>query len=249
MVILVIYNGTHSATLGRPQGRRLNDNADNEMIHKHFADNTSAQSVASRMRRERFQILLDMIDGQANVSILDIGGRPQYWEQMTAGTDLADKLRVTMLNLEAHAASRPNFTTMVGDARSMPQFNDGQFDIVFSNSTIEHVGGFTDQQRMANEVRRVGRRYYIQTPNKYFPIEPHFVFPMFQFLPVAVRVWLLQRFTLGWMSRQPDRQKALNEVQGIRLLGRTEFQRLFPEATIYDEKFYGLVKSFVAYTK
>ena len=198
------------------------------MLHKRFADNTSSQSVATRLRRQRFQILLDMMENSSEVSILDIGGTPQYWEMMTTGNGLAEKLHVTLLNLGANATSHPNFTTLVGDGRNMPQFTDRQFDIVFSNSTIEHVGDFEDQQQMANEVRRVGRRYYVQTPNRYFPIEPHFVFPFFQFLPVAARTWLVQHFQLGWMSKMPDREQALREVTNIRCWAGKKCSGSFP---------------------
>lgn len=218
------------------------------MLHNRFADNTSSTSVATRLRRQRFQILLDMLGDSPRVTILDIGGRPAYWEMMAEGTGLADRLHITLLNIEDNQSEHPHFTTLVGDGRAMPQFADGQFDIVFSNSTIEHVGEFADQQRMANEVRRVGRKYYVQTPNRYFPIEPHFVFPFFQFLPLATRAWLLQRFNLGWMPRQSSREAALNEVRSIRLLSRAEMQKLFPDANIFEERYLGMVKSFVAYT-
>jgi hypothetical protein len=218
------------------------------MLHKRFADNTSSTSVATRLRRQRFQLFLDMLGDSPRVSILDIGGRPAYWEMMADGTDLLNRLDITLLNIEDNQPTHQNFTALVGDGRSMPQFADGQFDMVFSNSTIEHVGDFADQQRMADEVRRVGRKYYVQTPNRYFPIEPHFVFPFFQFLPIATRAWLLQRFTLGWMPRQADRAAALHEVRGIRLLSKSEMQRLFPDAHIFEERYAGLVKSFVAHS-
>jgi hypothetical protein len=127
------------------------------------------------------------------------------------------------------------------------QADDRSFDIVFSNSVIEHVGDHHDQLRMAEEVRRVGKRYFVQTPNKYFPIEPHFLFPFFQFLPLGLRVRLMQNFHLGWFPKTPERQKAREIVTGIRLLDRCEFRSLFPDATIYDEKVLGITKSFVAY--
>ena len=218
------------------------------LLHRRFADNTNSDSVATRMRRQRFQLFLDMLDGRERTSILDVGGRPEYWQIMMDGTDLGDRLDVTLLNVESQAVRHPDFCTVIGDARSMPEFADREFDIVFSNSTIEHVGSLEDQRRMANEVQRVGRRYYIQTPNRYFPIEPHAVFPLFQFLPVATRTWLVQHFHMGWLPKLPDREQARREVEHIRLLSRGEFQQLFPDAAIYDEKFAGLVKSFVAYT-
>jgi SAM-dependent methyltransferase len=164
--------------------------------------------------------------------------------------DLAQsgQLQVTLVNPEAQSVSLPNFTAISGDGRSLPQFRDKQFDIVFSNSTIEHVGTLDDQRRMANELSRLGKRFYVQTPNRYFPIEPHFVFPGFQFLPVASRVWLLRHFSLGWYPRIPDREEALREATGIRLMTKAELRQLFPEAAIFEERYCGMTKSFVVYS-
>jgi SAM-dependent methyltransferase len=182
------------------------------------------------------------------VSVLDIGGTQQYWQSMAPEAALLRRVRVTLLNLEPQAVSAPNFTSLVGDARAMPQFADRQFDLVFSNSTIEHLGSSAAQQAMAAEVRRVGQGFYIQTPNRYFPLEPHFLFPGFQFLPLGVRAWLVRHFKLGWFPRIVDRRQARAEVAAIRLLGETEFRALFPGAAIYKERYCGLTKSFVAYT-
>ena len=124
---------------------------------------------------------------------------------------------------------------------------DRAFDVVFSNSVIEHVGGPNEQRRMAEEIRRVGKRYFVQTPNRNFPIEPHFLFPFYQFLPNTLQVWLLRSFDLGWFRRTPDPARARRAISGIRLLGYREVSRLFPEAEIYEEKFLGLTKSFVAH--
>ena len=68
----------------------------------------------------------------------------------------------------------------------MPEFTTGEFDVVFSNSVIEHVGDFDDQRRMADEVRRVGRRFFVQTPNRWFPLEVHTRLPFVHWLPDAV---------------------------------------------------------------
>jgi hypothetical protein len=181
------------------------------------------------------------------VHILDIGGSARYWEMMLEGLRLPVEIHVTLLNTERLSVSRSGIVSVEGDARSMPQYADQQFDIVFSNSTIEHVGDFGDQQRMADEVRRVGRRYCIQTPNRCFPVEPHFVFPWFQYLPIPWRVWLVRHFRLGWYPRISDPRRAETVVTGIRLLSRAEFMQLFPEANLHEERFMGLVKSFVAH--
>jgi hypothetical protein len=219
------------------------------MLHKRFADNTNQDSVASRLRRRRFELFASMVNALPGVvRILDIGGTQDYWQMMGLSPDFLSRTQITLLNLGPQPVSWPNFTSQVGDARALPHFADGQFDLVFSNSTIEHLGNYVAQQEMAAEVRRVGRSYYIQTPNRYFPLEPHFVFPGFQFLPLSVRVWLVRHFSLGWFPLMPDAAQALAEVSAIRLLGEAEFKALFPGAVIYKERYFGLTKSFVAYT-
>ncbi len=217
------------------------------MFFHRFANNTNSQSVATQLRRQRFQILLDTIGNvDGDVAILDVGGRMAYWEMMLAGTSLVNHIHVTLLDVVAQETTHQNFLAVIGDGRAMPQYRDGQFDVVFSNSVIEHAGSFADQWRMAAEIQRVGRGYYVQTPNRHFPVEPHFVFPFFQYLPLGVRVWLVRHFSLGWYPRLPEPEAALREVASIRLLTRRELAQLFPEARIVEERYAGLVKSFVA---
>jgi hypothetical protein len=197
------------------------------------------------MRRRRFDLFLSLLRSlQGRVEVLDIGGTQQFWNLMLGDAD--PDIRVTLLNIDHQPVSSKRFISAAGDARSIPQFAENSFDVVFSNSVIEHVGDYSDQRRMADEVRRVARRYFVQTPNKRFPLEPHFLFPFFQYLPLGTRAWLVNRFDVGWYRRIPDRSAALTEVESIQLLTRREFAALFPEARIHEEKFGGLTKSFVA---
>lgn len=212
---------------------------------KGLADNSDERSLATRMRRRRFQLFLSLLRSMEGlVEVLDIGGTQQFWDLMLG--DDAPHIRVTLLNIEHQRVSSKRFISAAGDARSMPQFRDNSFDVVFSNSVIEHVGNYTEQRRMADEVRRVAHRYFVQTPNKRFPLEPHFLFPFFQYLPLGTRAWLVNKFDVGWYRRIPDRSAALAEVESIQLLTRKQFAALFPEARIHEEKFGGLTKSFVA---
>jgi hypothetical protein len=173
-----------------------------------------------------------------------VGGTPLFWQM--AQLRLDTEVRITLLNLGLSPSTDGRIQRLAGDARRIP-VRDAAFDVVFSNSVIEHVGGPEAQHRMAQEVRRVGERYFVQTPNKRFPIEPHFVFPLFQFLPNAVQVWLLCSFNLGWIRRTPDPHEARRTIAGIRMLDLEDMLRLFPEAHIYEEKLLGLTKSFVAH--
>jgi hypothetical protein len=215
------------------------------LMLKRLADNRDVSSLAVQFRRKRFALFQSLLAQlERPVHILDIGGTAAYWKTM--GLDMDDRVFITLLNLTQADIALPHMTSMVGDARNI-QADNHSFDIVFSNSVIEHVGAYEDQRRMSEEVRRVGRRYFVQTPNKYFPLEPHFLFPFFQFLPLKVRVWLLQNFRLGWFDKTPDLQKATEKVESIRLLSRQEFHSLFPNASLYEEKVFGMTKSFVVY--
>jgi hypothetical protein len=144
--------------------------------------------------------------------------------------------------------SSSNFVSVAGDARDLSRYETASFDVVFSNSVIEHLGPiFSDQRRMADEIRRVGKRYFVQTPNRYFPIEPHFLTPWFQFMPLSMRAWMVSHFSVGWYERIPDKAKARREVESVALLTAAQVRQLFPEAQIYKEKIAGFTKSLVAY--
>jgi hypothetical protein len=135
---------------------------------------------------------------------------------------------------------------VVADARSLPGILDRTFDLCFSNSVIEHAGAPLDQAAMAGEMRRVARGYFIQTPYRHFPLEPHFLFPAWQYLPVRVRVALYQHLQLGWMGRQPDAALARTAVEQIRLLDRRAMRALFPDGNLREERVGPLVKSLIA---
>ena len=174
-----------------------------------------------------------------------MGGTEIFWERMGFAGDEDNK--ITLLNLSKVEIHYPNFKGTVGDARNMREFRDGEFNLVFSNSVIEHVGGYEDQKRMAKEVQRVGKRYFLQTPNFYFPFEPHFMFPFFQFFPLWLKVFMLRHFNLGWYTKIYDKGQAIKTANSIRLLKKQELMELFPEATIHEEKFCGLTYSFIIY--
>jgi len=213
---------------------------------KKIADHRQPDSLAAKYRKQRFtlfQTLTEQLDGP--LTILDVGGTERFWNRMLPST--SPLYKVILLNKFSQPITRPDFTSLVGDARAMQQFADKEFDIVFSNSVIEHVGSFEDQRKMADEIRRVGKRYFVQTPNRYFPIEPHFLFPFFQFFPIWMKCWLIQHFDLGWRKRTPDYQSAMEIAKEIRLLSKREFVNLFPEGRLVEEHFLGFVKSFTIY--
>ncbi|MDZ8024389.1 MAG: class I SAM-dependent methyltransferase [Nostoc sp. DedQUE11] len=226
----------------------------NQIIEQVY-DYRNSNSWSAKLRKKRlsfFYSLMALIPKTQNrVKILDVGGVPEFWQNSAFLEQTSVNVEIYVVNInpfyEEHGTNNQKIKIITGDARNLKQFQDQEFDIVFSNSVIEHVGDYSAQRQMANEVMRVGQRYFVQTPNLYFPIEPHFIFPFFQFLPIQLRVELLTRFNLGWFKKIPDKQKAKIEVESIKLLSKKQFVNLFPDADYYEEKVLGLTKSLIVY--
>lgn len=213
---------------------------------KKFADHKKPNTLAAKYRMKRFAHFLNLVRSlEGPITILDVGGTMNFWNRVAALPPNIHK--IILLNQFSQQISRPDFLSIIGDARDMNQFSDKEFDIVFSNSVIEHLGTLEEQRKMADEVRRVGKRYFVQTPNKYFPIEPHFLVPLFQFFPLKMKTWLIQHFDLGWRKKAPDYNSAIKIANEIRLLSMKELINLFPEGQLIEERFLGLIKSFIIY--
>jgi len=215
------------------------------MIINRLADNRKSTSLAGRYRKKRFEFFQTLLSKiEKPISILDVGGTYQYWKLMGENSE---NIQLTILNLENSNSMTDDIAYISGDARQM-KFGDLSFDVVFSNSVIEHVGDLNEQKKMASEIRRVGKRYFVQTPNRSFPLEPHYLFPFFQFLPMKWRIWLVRHYKLGWMPQQENEEKANEMINSIRLLSKQELINLFPDGKLYEEKIFGLTKSFIIYS-
>jgi Methyltransferase domain len=203
-------------------------------------------SNARRSRRfEAFTLLVEGLQQQHDrpVRILDIGGTVSFWEQR--GWAGRDDVEIVLVNLEAEASEYPNLVARAGDATNLSEFGDQSFDVVFSNSVIEHLETYQRQAAMAAEVRRLAPLYWVQTPNFWFPVEPHFLTPAWHWLPVSARVALLRRRRWGWRGPCPDPTEARALVREVRLMRGSELERLFPDASLRPERIGPLVKSFV----
>ncbi len=192
----------------------------------------------------------DILEAQPprTIRILDIGGTYDFWNALSF--QYMDRCEITLLNPEkrGNPENSPNVHYMEGDATDLSAFHDGEFDLAFSNSCIEHVGRFPEWQRMADGMRRVGTYYFLQTPNRYFPMEPHFMFPFFQFLPLKAKALLFHNFDLGYFQKSADWEKCLKEVDSIHLLSLRDLKRLFPDGQVKREKLLGLTKSFMIHS-
>jgi hypothetical protein len=211
-------------------------------------DPQNVNSLNQNFRTKRFSFFKELLqknDSDNLIEILDIGGEQSYWEKMNFTE--SNKFNITLLNLEVQPVKYNNFSSIKGDASNLSIFRDKQFDIVFSNSVIEHLYSIEKQKMMASEVRRVGKWYYIQTPNFFFPMEPHWLFPFFQFLPFIVKVYLTKNFNLGHYKKSKSKAAAIQRVNEVKLLTENEMKMLFPDGKVQREYFFGFIKSFTMY--
>lgn len=211
-------------------------------------------SIESRFRRARFArveaLIEQALDGRKTIDIIDLGGREVYW---TIATEFLarhrGRIRIHLVNLESDLLPVKDtglFEARAGDACDTQSYKANAFDLVHSNSVIEHVGGWDRIGQFADNVRRLAPRYFVQTPNFWFPLEPHFRVPGYQWLPARLRTHLLQMRRLGFYDREPDYRKARSVVEEVKLLTRHDMAHLFPDADIAMERVAGLPKSIMA---
>jgi len=191
-----------------------------------------------RFRRDRMATFEQTFSLTPQTRILDVGGTALNWSLIPANP------RIILLNLPTDGEA-----DVVGDGRCLP-FPDASFDIVFSNSVIEHIASSDDQQRFADEIRRTGRDYWVQTPDRRFPVEPHLVTPFLHWLPKTLRVAIARRFTIWALLERPSPDRwefyIRHCAEEVRLLDARELQAMFPDARIIRERFLGLSKSLIA---
>jgi len=205
-------------------------------------------SLGEFFRKKRISVFKYLFDqtfkNQDVINILDVGGTEQFWK--TTEFVNSPKVNITLLNLFESNSLNPNIKCVVGDATSMPEYADQEFDLVFSNSVIEHLYNIDNQKQMAIEVQRVGKFYFVQTPYKYFFIEAHYALPFFQFIPKSIAFNILTKTKLSRMQKW-DSNYAKQYLQEIRLLSLTDMHSLFPKSKFYKERFLGMTKSITAH--
>jgi len=216
----------------------------------------SENSLAFKMRKHRSQWIKELIISCFNifgeVRIIDVGGTKEYWNIISEEFLLNQNVHITIVNLPAstnHTKDDNIFTFRPGDGTNLKEYKDKSFHIAHSNSVIEHLGNYKNEEAFSNEIKRVGRWYYIQTPNYWFPMEPHYLIPFFNWLPIKVRILLIQNFNLGWFKKTKDIEKARKIIQSIKLLRKKELVRLFPDSIVNKERIVFITKSFVLTNK
>ena len=182
-----------------------------------------ASPIAARARARRHATFFGLTGLEPGMRVLDVGCG-------TVGLRaLEPDLEITGVDL----SPRPTYPGpfLQADVTAGLPFADGEFDLVYSSSVIEHVPR-ARRGAFAAEVDRVGRGLYVQTPAYSFPVEPHSLLPFAHWLPAAAR-------------RPYWRLGAQGYWEDIDLLGRAEMRRLF-RAEVHAERLGPLAKSWLA---
>ena len=185
------------------------------------------------------------------VRVIDVGGTEAYWRVVSADFLETRQVHITIVNLptESHPVDHGPFHFVGADGCRLDEFSDSAFHIAHSNSVVEHVGDWSRMKAFANELMRVGQRYFVQTPNYWFPVEPHCMVPFFHWLPRPIRLSLVLRFELGNWKRARDVDEGIAALSSACLLDRRMMRALFPQAEILTERILLFPKSFVAVSR
>lgn len=210
---------------------------------------TKADVYGNRFRQKRVGGFLSICDEvlatKPTCRVLDLGGAAEYW----LGLEPLWKdrsLHFTLVNLYPEKTPDARFTARIGDGCALSDIADASFDVVHSNSVIEHVGNWNNKARMAAEIRRIAPRYYVQTPNYWFPVEPHLRTPLIHWLPRPWQRNLVMRGAHGFFPKAETLDEADRILSDSNLLDAAEMAALFPDGRIERERFAGLVKSLIA---
>ncbi|MBB6326299.1 SAM-dependent methyltransferase [Algoriphagus iocasae] len=213
-----------------------------------FAASDNPNSLGAKLRNKRqhaFESLFfNRFKDFETIKILDVGGTDYFWKDSSLPEN--PKIEITLLNLTEEKTNHPRIKSVIGDATNMPEFETNSFDLVFSNSVIEHLYTWENQVKMANEIQRVGKTFFIQTPNKYFPIEAHYAIPFAQYMPKSIMLPVLTKTRLSRLKKW-DAKDAEQYLDEILLIDGAGMKKLFPGASIYKERMLGMVKSFSAH--
>lgn len=198
-------------------------------------------------RRRRMDQFEAIICPQPDDAVLDVGGYPDTWTARPQRTKQVDCINIHPVDWNGQSHPQHQISTAVGDGCELNQ-PDQSYDILFSNSVIEHVGDWDRQVAFALEARRVGKKLWIQTPAIECPFEPHFLAPFVHWLPVAARRRILRWGTpWGWLQR-PTQSVVDETIYYTRLLRKSQFAELFPDCEIITERMLWVIpKSYVAY--
>lgn len=224
-------------------------------------DLTNKKSLRSMIRKKRVKHLVNLIDeiisteGITKIRICDIGGTYRYWIIFPFEKFNKIKFEITLVNLQKimakesenyqqlFALENVEFIEEIGDGCNLSHVNDNEYHLSHSNSVIEHVGDWSRIKAFGAESKRIGKYHFIQTPNFWFPIEPHYFLPFIQYFPRPISTRLIMLF------KKRNFDTATSNFDENRMLSKKEFKFIYQDSHLITEWFFLMKKSFIAISK
>ena len=206
--------------------------------------------VMGYFRQKRGRFLQAVFPDIAKWRICDLGGSRHFWEKVAIeGLHFSN---ITIYNISKneiqgiHSDYSDDIEIVIYDGHTIP-VDDGKFDLLVCNSVLEHVLP-EERARLVDEMRRVAKRIFLQTPAYSFPLEPHFIMPFVHWLPRGLGFWLIHISPWRLLSRSTPEMLA-DYWWGTQLLTKSEIKSLFPNETIRYERVLGMTKSYYVISK
>lgn len=214
---------------------------------------------SNRSRQKRAKLFRQKFDLNETTKILDLGSETgENINFVLTGTKVQPK-NVYIADIDERLIKKGSekfgFQPVLLDESGVLNFQDNFFDIVYCSSVIEHVTiakeeiwsvssgsefekkAWNSQKNFAEEIRRIGKGYFVQTPARNFPVESHTWLPFFFMLPRPQQIKVMSQANKFWIKQSyPD----------FNLLDAKQMKQLFPDADIVFERAFGLVKSIIA---
>lgn len=200
--------------------------------------------ILGNFRKRRGQRVLSAFPNLKSMRILDLGGSVHFWFEsgLIQHVDTVTIYNISNSEVDIANQSSSKISFRIYDGLRLPE-KDNAFDLVLSNSVLEHIPLGTRSQ-VAREIMRVGKHGFIQTPAYEFPIEPHFVFPAIHWLPKSIGRLLVRVTPWALLAKVTPKSQDAYFFE-VNLLSKTDVARLFPEKAISAERFVGLPKAWL----
>jgi len=200
-------------------------------------------------RKRKLELFYKIIKPSEQTRILDVGaevnpggdGDLQFVDSYPWKSNLA-AVNISPEHVFCIKKHYPEVDARIGDACKLP-WSDKYFDAVYSNAVIEHMGDFENQKKMAAEITRVGKRWFVTTPNRWYPFEFHMRLPFVTWLPGKSYLWAGRIISYNHV-----RKKYVfgTKCDGLRLLTARQLKCCFADSKIIKQRVTFMAETLIA---
>jgi SAM-dependent methyltransferase len=215
--------------------------------YQHTRSVPLASRISQGMRARMFQLFVNQFQPTPDMRVLDVGvtsdttqAESNYFEKLYPYPD-----KITCVGTEdgSHLSRQcPGLRyERVMSGQPLP-FEDQSFDVVFSNAVLEHVGSREEQAALLRELLRVGKAFFVTTPNRWFPVEHHTGVPLLHFLPASLFREIIRHTKYRYWATESH----------LNILTAGELKQLFPsqaKVTVKTLRFFGFGSNLIAFGK